>query len=86
MDCGTKDELAIRVAMVKSGKTYLAFTREYHALKNLITAAKTLIQHQKRMYLLDPKIDVKKEDFLLDHRRQLAPHVHEMVHLYFRSK
>ena len=33
VDCGTKDELAIRVAMVKSGKTYLAFTREYHALK-----------------------------------------------------
>ena len=37
MDCG----------MVKSGKTYLAFTREYHVLRNLITAAKTLTQHQK---------------------------------------
>ena len=33
LDCGTKDELAIRVAMVKSGKSHLTFTREYYVLK-----------------------------------------------------
>ena len=59
LDCGTKDDLAIRVTTVKSGKTYLAFTREYHVLKNLITAAKTLIQLEKQMFLLDPRIVVK---------------------------
>ena len=63
LDCGTKDELAIRVAMVKSGKSHLAFTREYNALKNLITAARTLIQLQKRMYILDPTIIVKTRQF-----------------------
>ena len=63
LDCGMKDELAIRVAMVESGKSHLAFTREYHALKNLITAARTLIQLQKPMCLLDPKIIVKTRQF-----------------------
>jgi hypothetical protein len=63
LDCGTKDELAIRVAMVESGKSHLAFTREYYGLKNLITAARTLIQLQKRMYLIDPKIIVKTRRF-----------------------
>jgi hypothetical protein len=63
LDCGTKDELAIRVAMVESGKSHLAFTREYYGLKNIITAARTLIQLQKRMYLIDPKIIVKTRRF-----------------------
>ena len=49
--------------MVKSGKSHLAFTREYYALKNLITAARTLIQLQNRMYLLDQKGIVKTRRF-----------------------
>ena len=63
LDCGTKDELAIRVAMVKSRRSHLAFMREYHALKNLVTAARTLIQFEKQMYLINPKIIVKKRKF-----------------------
>lgn len=63
LDCGTKDELALRATMVISGKARLAFRREYFAIKNLITAVRTLIQLQKRMYVLDPKVIIKTRCF-----------------------
>ena len=50
LDCGTKDELAIRVDMVISGTTRFAFKRGLFAIKNLITATKLLIQQQKSIY------------------------------------
>ena len=63
LDCGTKDELAIRVGMVISGTTHLAFKRKLFAIKNLITATKLLIQQQKSIYLLDPKFISKQRKF-----------------------
>ncbi|CAB4013198.1 Hypothetical predicted protein, partial [Paramuricea clavata] len=63
LDCDTKDELAIRVGMVISGTASLAFKREVFAIKNLVTATRSLIQRQKRMYILDPKIISKQRMF-----------------------
>ena len=63
LDCGTKDELAIRVSMVISGTTRLAFKCKLFAIKNLITATKLLIQRQKSIYLLDPKFISKQRKF-----------------------
>ena len=63
LDCGTKDELAVRVGMLVSGTGRLAFQREVLAIKNLITATKTLIYHQKRLYLSDPKVIHKRRSF-----------------------
>ncbi len=63
LDCGTKDELAVRVGMLVSGTGRLAFQREVLAIKNLITATKTLIYHQKRLYLSDPEVIHKRRSF-----------------------
>ncbi|CAB4026118.1 Hypothetical predicted protein [Paramuricea clavata] len=63
LDCGTKDELVVRVGMLVAGKGRLAFQREVFAVRNLITATKTLIYHQKRLYLLDPKVIHKTRTF-----------------------
>lgn len=63
LDCGIKDELVLRVEMLITGKDHLAFQREYFAIRNLITAIRTLIQQQRRMYITDPKIIQKKRSF-----------------------
>jgi hypothetical protein len=63
LDCGTKDELAIRVGMIISETASLAFKREFFTIKNLITATRSLIQRQKRMYILDPKMISKQRMF-----------------------
>ena len=38
LDCGTKDELALRVGVLKANRSYLAFHIELEAVINLITA------------------------------------------------
>ena len=43
LDCETKDELILRVGMLKSNRAYLAFFKESEAKINLITATRTLI-------------------------------------------
>jgi hypothetical protein len=42
LDCGTKDELVLRVRMLKANRGYLAFYKETEAILNLITATRTL--------------------------------------------
>ncbi len=49
--------------MVISGRAHLAFQREIAAIKNLLTAARTLIQSEKQLYLLDPKLVIKRRCF-----------------------
>ena len=49
--------------MVISGTASLAFKREFFAIKNLITATRSLIQRQNRMYILDPKMISKQRMF-----------------------
>ena len=63
LDCGTKDELILRVGMLKANRAYLAFFKESEAIINLITATRTLIRVQKSMHLTDPKIIHKKRRF-----------------------
>ena len=55
-DCGTKDELALRVGMLKWNRKYLIFHKEAEALKNIMTAVKTLLKLETEMYLEDAKI------------------------------
>ena len=43
LDCGTKDELILRVGMLKANRAYLAFFKESEAIINFITATRTLI-------------------------------------------
>lgn len=59
-DCGTKDELVIRIEMVKCNRVYLAFYKELEGIKDIINTTKTLIRRQKEMYLTDPKVMYKK--------------------------
>ena len=63
LDCGTKDELILRVGMLRANRGYLAFYKESEAIINLITATRTLIRVQKSMHLADPKIIHKKRRF-----------------------
>ena len=42
LDCGTKDEVAVRVGMVRGGRKYLSFHRELEAIRNLIKVSATL--------------------------------------------
>ena len=62
LDCGTKDELALRVGMLKANRSYLAFHIELEAVINLITATRILIGLQKDLYLEDPKMIYKKKE------------------------
>ena len=50
LDCGTKDELVVRVGMVKWRRKYLAFHRESEAIWNIITATRNIIIAQKSLY------------------------------------
>lgn len=59
-DCGTKDELAIRVGMVKCNRGYLVFYKEREGIKDIINVTKTLIRRQKEMYFTDAKVIYKK--------------------------
>ena len=63
LDCSTKDELAIRVGMLKSGRAYLAFQKELEATVNLVTAVTSLIAAEKSLYLADPRILHKRRAF-----------------------
>ena len=47
LDCGTKDELVIRIAMLKSWRAYPAFHKELEVMVNLVTAVTSLIAAQK---------------------------------------
>ena len=60
LDCGTKNELAIRVAMVKSGRSH---PRIYERISCTKKSRLTLIQFEKQMYFIDQKIIVKKRKF-----------------------
>lgn len=51
LDCGTKDELALGVGMLRAGRGYLAFHKELEATLDVITATKTLIRLQKKCVL-----------------------------------
>ena len=63
LDCGTKDELALRVGMLRAGRSYLAFHKELEAIFDMITATKTLVRLQKEMYFEDPKIIHKRRKY-----------------------
>ena len=63
LDCGTKDELVVRVGMVKGRRKYLAFHRESEAIRNIITATRNIIIAQKRLYLEDPTVIHKRRKF-----------------------
>ena len=63
LDCGTKDELVVRVGMVRGGRKYLAFHRELEAIRNLITATRSIITAEKELYLEDPKVIHKRRKF-----------------------
>ena len=56
LDCGTKDELIIRVGMLKSGRGYLAFHKELEAMVDLVAAVTSIIAAEKLMYLEVPGI------------------------------
>lgn len=63
LDCGTKDELVIRVGMLKSGRAYLAFQRELEAMVDLVTAVRSIIAAERFLYLEDPRILHKRRKF-----------------------
>ncbi|KAL9977246.1 hypothetical protein ACROYT_G014628 [Oculina patagonica] len=63
LDCATKDELVVRVGMVRAGRGYLAFHRETEAIRNLIIATRNIIIAEKELYLEDPKVIHKRRKF-----------------------
>ena len=63
LDCDNKDELVVRVGMVKGGRSYLAFHRELEAIRNIVNATRTLIIAEKSLYLEDPKVIHKRRKF-----------------------
>ena len=63
LDCGNKDELVIRVGMLRVNRSYLAFHREREGISNIITATRTLIRLQKELILHDPKMIYKRRFF-----------------------
>jgi len=63
LDSGNKDELVVRVGMVRGGRSYLAFHRELEAIRNIINATRTLIIAEKSLYLEDPKVIHKRRKF-----------------------
>lgn len=63
LDCGTKNELVIRVGMLKSGRAYLAFQRELEAMVDLVTVVRSIIAAEKFLYLEDPRILHKRRKF-----------------------
>ena len=63
LDCGTKDELVLRVGRLRVNRIYLSFHKEREAIRDLITASKALIREEKEVYLNDPKIIHKKRTF-----------------------
>ncbi len=63
LDCGTKDELVVRVGMVRAGRGYLAFHRETEAIRNLIIATRNIIFAEKELYLEDPKVIHRRRKF-----------------------
>ena len=63
LDCGTKDELIIKVGMLKSGRGYLAFHKELEAMVDLVAAITSIIAAEKLMYLQDPRILHKRRKF-----------------------
>ena len=63
LDCGVKDELVLRVGMLKGGSAHIAFHKEREALLDLINATKRLISLQKEIYLRNPRRIYKKRVF-----------------------
>ena len=63
LDCGMKDELALRVGMLRGGRSYLAFYKELEAIRNLMTAARNIMSAQKELYLCDPTVIHKRRKF-----------------------
>ena len=63
LDFGTKDELVVRVGMIRGGRKYLAFHREVEAIRNIINATRNIIYAEKGLYLEDPKIIHKRRKF-----------------------
>lgn len=63
LDCSTKDELIIRVGMLKSGRSYLAFHKEMEVMVDLVAAITSIIAAQKLMYLQDSRILHKRGKF-----------------------
>lgn len=63
LDCGTKDELVVRVGMVKGRRKYLAFHQESEAIWNIITATRNIIIAQESLYLEDPTVIHKRRNF-----------------------
>ena len=63
LDCGTKDELVVRVGMVKGRRKYLAFHGESEAIRNIIIATRNIIIAQKSLYLEDPTFIHKRRKF-----------------------
>ncbi|KXJ18944.1 hypothetical protein AC249_AIPGENE25645 [Exaiptasia diaphana] len=63
LTCGTKDELILRVGMLKAGRRYLAFQREFKGLSNLISITKKVVNVQKNLWAckLENDIVMKRE-------------------------
>ena len=60
LDCGTKDELVVRVGMVKGGRSYLAFHMELEAIRNVIVATSTITMEERDLFFEDPTVQEEK--------------------------
>ena len=63
LDCGTKDELALRVVMLRRGRKYLTFYKELEAICNLLTATRSITSGEKELYMCDPVVMHKRRKF-----------------------
>ena len=63
LDCGTKDELVVRVGMVREGRAYLAFHRELEAISNLVNAIRAIIAEERHVNLGNPTVIYKRRRF-----------------------
>lgn len=72
LDCGTKDELTLRIGMLKAGRSYLAFHKELEAIKNLVIATRSILTSQKELYICDPTVIHKRRKFATPSRASIA--------------
>jgi hypothetical protein len=49
--CGTKDELVLRVGMLKAGRPGLAFKKDFDGLMNILTIIRNIIKLEKDLYI-----------------------------------
>ena len=71
--CGNKDELMLRVFLLKHGRPYLAAFNQVKAVKNTIQIAKAIISEEVKTYFLetDNVRRVRKHSVMLKNRSSL---------------